>query len=155
MTAQRNKGPNTQRTLMLTLPHKIHSELIALTQKGYPEEVCGLLVGKRGPTKKEIQRLYPVSNLNPDHKNDRYDLDPKQYAAIEKAAENEGLKVIGIYHSHPDHPSMASETDRSLAWPIFSYVICSINQGKFSQMQSWILNEESKQFIEEEIQILS
>jgi len=57
---------------------------------------------------------------------------------------------VGIFHSHPDHPDKASETDRQAAWPGFSYVIMSIQKGKFASMRSWVLNAQ-EQFDEETI----
>ena len=66
------------------------------------------------------------------------------------ALEND-LTLLGVYHSHPNHPAIPSEHDLKQAVPYFSYLIASIYDGKFKEITSWQLNEESKQFKEEPI----
>jgi proteasome lid subunit RPN8/RPN11 len=78
-------------------------------------------------------------------------MDPKDYLKGEALARQKGLDVVGIFHSHPDHPDKASETDRAAAWPGFSYIIMSIKKGKFASMKSWVLNVQ-EQFDEELVQ---
>jgi proteasome lid subunit RPN8/RPN11 len=56
----------------------------------------------------------------------------------------------GIYHSHPKHPAIPSETDRLSAQPFFSYVIISVLDKDTTELRSWLLNEE-RQFEEEKI----
>jgi proteasome lid subunit RPN8/RPN11 len=58
--------------------------------------------------------------------------------------------MLGIYHSHPNHPAIPSERDRLAAQPYFSYVIISVMKGKTDQIRSWRLNETSH-FEEENI----
>jgi proteasome lid subunit RPN8/RPN11 len=57
---------------------------------------------------------------------------------------------LGIYHSHPKHPAIPSETDRLAAQPFFSYVIISVIDKDTIDLRSWLLNDE-RQFEEEKI----
>ncbi len=123
--------------------------MVAIGEKGYPYEVCGLLLGKNGDPKIVID-LFECGNLNKLKPETRYDMNPKDYLKGEAAARQKGLDVLGIFHSHPDHPDKASETDREAAWPDFSYIIMSIQKGKYASMRSWVLNAQS-QFQEEKI----
>lgn len=68
----------------------------------------------------------------------------------EKFALENDVQLLGIYHSHPNHPAKPSEYDLAAAQPWFSYVIISVMQGKFDHIRSWKLNEAS-QFEEENI----
>lgn len=45
--------------------------------------------------------------------------------------------MLGYYHSHPDHPSLASETDNSLSWEQTLYLIQSVRQGRCASLQAW------------------
>ena len=72
---------------------------------------------------------------------DRYWIDPADLLRIQKQARDQGLEIIGIYHSHPDHPAVPSECDRRLAWPVYSYLIASVCQGQVVAVQSWRLND--------------
>jgi proteasome lid subunit RPN8/RPN11 len=59
------------------------------------------------------------------------------------------VQLLGIYHSHPNHPAIPSEHDRVAAQPFFSYVIISVENGVVKNTRSWVLNSDS-QFDEEE-----
>lgn len=78
----------------------------------------------------------------PNHgQRDRYWIDPADLLRIQKQAREQGLDIIGIYHSHPDHPAVPSECDRRLAWPVYSYLIASVQGGQIADVQSWRLND--------------
>jgi proteasome lid subunit RPN8/RPN11 len=62
----------------------------------------------------------------------------------EKEAAKAGLSIVGIFHSHPDHPARASETDRQHAWPVYSYLIIAIHKGEYHDHHNWILNEKQQ-----------
>jgi proteasome lid subunit RPN8/RPN11 len=62
-----------------------------------------------------------------------------------------GVDVLGVFHSHPDHPNQPSEFDREWAMPWFSYIITSVQAGKAAGSRSWLLQEDRSKFIEEEI----
>ncbi len=59
----------------------------------------------------------------------RYTIDPRDMLRVQKQAREKGLKIIGIYHSHPDHRAVPSECDRAQAWPEYAYTIVSV-QGQ-------------------------
>ncbi len=66
----------------------------------------------------------------------------------EKFALENDLHLLGIYHSHPNHPAIPSEHDRVAALPYFSYVILSVKPETIDHIRSWQLNDAS-QFEEE------
>ena len=135
---------------MVSFDNEAKVKMISIGEKGYPHEICGMMFGKKG-SPSVVQEIFECGNLNKLKPEVRYDLDPKDYMKGEKLAREKGLDVLGIFHSHPDHPDKASETDRQAAWPGFSYVIMSIQKGKFASMKSWVLNNQ-EQFDEEPIQ---
>jgi proteasome lid subunit RPN8/RPN11 len=134
---------------MITFEPEAKTRMIAIGERGFPHEICGLMFGKAGESR-IVTDVFECGNLNKLKPETRYDMDPKDYMKGEALARQKGLDVVGIFHSHPDHPDKASETDRQAAWPGFSYVIMSIQKGKFASMKSWVLNE-SSQFDEEPI----
>ena len=62
--------------------------------------------------------------------------------------------IIGVYHSHPDHPSRPSGFDTDHAWPGYSYIIGSVEKGKMGSLESWELDQSGSAFEEEELEIL-
>ncbi|MDT8317244.1 MAG: M67 family metallopeptidase [bacterium] len=120
-------------------------------KEGFPNEVCGIILGVSKSGKKEALKLIRGTNLNSDRSHDRYELDPKDLLKAERDARDSGMEIIGFYHSHPDHPDTPSEFDRERAWPDYSYIISSIMGGKEASTKSWLLNDESHIFEEEKI----
>lgn len=134
---------------MIHFVKQAENEMKDIGERGFPHEVCGLMLGKSG-AERVVTEVFECGNLNKLKPETRYDMDPKDYLKGEALARQKGLAVLGIFHSHPDHPDKASETDRQAAWPGFSYVIMSIQKGKYASMRSWVLDEQS-QFQEEPI----
>ena len=122
----------------------------------YPNECCGILIGRDLSdgtcARRIVERLEPMRNVyDPEQQRRRFAVDPLAQLRAEKAADAQGMVVLGYYHSHPDHPARPSETDREAAWPFYSYVIVSIAQGKAVDMTSWVLEDESRTFSRQDI----
>lgn len=108
----------------------------AAAEAGYPHEVCGVLLG-RGGDSPVIEEAHACPNLNQQRSRDRYELDPAAQLRIEKSARERGLDVLGYYHSHPDHPALASDTDNSLSWEATYYLIQAVSQGRCGDLRAW------------------
>ncbi len=120
-------------------------------EKAYPEEGAGFLLGSEG----KVENILPLENSREDGaRHNRFLITPEDYLHAELTADRLGLSLIGVFHSHPDHPNRPSEYDREWAQPFFSYIITSVNQGKAIESRSWRLLEDRSRFEEETIQIL-
>ena len=119
----------------------------------YPHECFGFLVGTYDAGGL-VHRAVRGTNLNTDRA-DRFEMDPKEFIGIEKQADNEGLTVIGFYHSHPDWPAIPSQTDITWAWEGSYYLIASVHEGRPFNTGVWSLTEEEpKRFIQESLEVL-
>ncbi|TYP93768.1 Proteasome lid subunit RPN8/RPN11, contains Jab1/MPN metalloenzyme (JAMM) motif [Fodinibius salinus] len=119
-------------------------------QADYPNECCGFFYGDTGDRRK-VQEVQPVKNAKEGDQRQRFHIDPKDYQKAEKYALDHDLDLLGVYHSHPNHPAEPSEHDRKVAMPWFSYIIISVRDGKGEITRSWRLNEQ-RQFEEEIIE---
>jgi len=137
---------------VIRLPQAVAEEIRSAGARSYPEECCGALVGRASDGSKSVLMARPFANGRADERERRYYVGPDAYREAEAWARAQGLDVVGIYHSHPDHPARPSEFDREHAWPWYSYVIVSVEQGKPSLMTSWVLTEERDRFDPEELQ---
>jgi proteasome lid subunit RPN8/RPN11 len=136
----------------------------------YPEECCGLLLGQLAEDDKNVVEVMATENswnaeaveafqeiegsakLGSD-KRDRYAIAPQEMLTAQKLGRDRQLDIIGIYHSHPDHPAIPSEFDRACAWSVYSYIIVSIQQGKACDLRNWSLDD-AHQFQPEEMIIV-
>ncbi len=95
----------------------------------------------------QIHQIIPTTNVwhHPEEADrslrDRYEIDPREMLAAMKTARLNNLEIVGIYHSHPDHPANPSECDRTLAWSEYIYVICSVDSGSVSATTAWQLDD--------------
>jgi proteasome lid subunit RPN8/RPN11 len=132
----------------------------------YPHECCGALLGRDSnavlesdqredsrPAAREILELFPLVNRRDDSPRNRFSVTAQDVLEAEKAARQQGLEVVGWYHSHPDHPARPSEYDRDHAWPWYSYIIVSVQKGAPQDMTSWRLNDDRAEFSPEGIEI--
>ncbi len=124
-------------------------------ERAYPEEGAGLLLGAIENGDKRVSQLITFANARePSARRNRYLLTPQDYLRGEQEAARLGLEVIGVFHSHPDHPNRPSEFDREWAMPGWSYVITSVQSGKAVESRSWQLSEDRSQFLEEMIRTM-
>lgn len=120
----------------------------------FPYECCGFILGHYKGNESIGLEYLPASNTKEENKERRFLINPMEYQKAEDEADERGLSVISIIHSHPNHPDKPSEFDRDHAWPGFSYIIISVQEGESVSYRSWQLNADRKYFIEENIQII-
>ena len=126
-------------------------------QKTYPHECCGFMYGKEENGTRIITRAEPVNNTKEENRERRFEISPLDYMKAEEYADNNGLILLGVYHSHPEHPAIPSEHDLKVAMPYFSYVIVSVKKAKVVDFRSWKLSagkfEEEKVVFKEELNL--
>ena len=138
----------------INITPEIIEAFISHGEKDYPHECCGFILGQfRGDESFGIEYL-PVSNVKEENRERRFLIDPLAYQKAEDEADERKMSIISIVHSHPDHPDKPSDFDRDHAWPGFSYIIISIQNGRTASYRSWQLNKNRKKFIEEDIKII-
>jgi len=125
-------------------------DMIEDAVSSFPDECCGFLFGNETEEERIILEAKVVNNAKEGDKRKRFAITPKDYLKAEQYADENNLLLLGVYHSHPNHPAVPSEHDRLAAQPYFSYVILSVINNEYAGLRSWRLNEE-QQFEEEEI----
>lgn len=116
------------------------------------EESCGFILGKSVLGEDRFDMFFPVENDADGDKSKVYKISSKDYWSIEKYAIAEGFLILGIYHTHLNHPAIPSELDRKFAFPDFYYLIISLVDFTFSEVKCWKINSQRK-FVEESIQL--
>ena len=138
--------------MKLIISSGILAQIHAHGEAAYPEEGAGFLLGSDENGERYVAQIFVAENTREDEaRHNRYLVSPKEYLQAEIAADVLGLSLIGVFHSHPDHPNRPSEFDREWAQPFFSYIITSVNSGKAVESKSWRLAEDRLNFEEEKI----
>jgi len=86
----------------------------AAAEAAYPDECCGLLMGRNGPDAWMVEELIACANVAIEPAR-RFEVDPKALIAAHRAAREAGRELIGPYHSHPDGRARPSDHDRARA----------------------------------------
>ena len=132
---------------MIALTEAQARQIRAEAAAGYPNEICGFLIGSVSRAQKIVTQLLPLANaweavgetfaeLGADFmtgsQRRRFAIPPDAFYQADKSARAEGRDILGFYHSHPDDFAVPSEYDLRLAQQIFpgySYMIVAVPGG--------------------------
>ncbi len=134
---------------MLMLQSEADKDIRRHGRESYPEECCGALIGLDG----SVVEAMRLPNLMGEEARRHFLVGPVEYQVAEKRAVEMGGKLVGFYHSHPDHPARPSQNDLEQAWPTFLYVILAVQNGRPGTMTSWRLREDRSAFDEQTVAV--
>ena len=126
------------------------ASMVAHAQQTYPNECCGAMLGSIDDVKL-VREALPLQNAFEGAQAARYELRPEDLLAADRAARERNMELIGIYHSHPDCDAYFSQTDLKNSCPWYSFVVLSIQSGKFHHANSWLPNAEQTAAEKEEL----
>jgi proteasome lid subunit RPN8/RPN11 len=96
--------------------------MVATCIRALPNEGCGLLLGTGEGIVVDV-----VPSLNVADSAKVYEIDPKVLLRTYRRADDEGLEVIGVFHSHTHSAAYPSPTDVAQAPdPAWHYVLISL-----------------------------
>jgi proteasome lid subunit RPN8/RPN11 len=123
------------------------SAIRAHGERDYPDEACGVLLGRRCL----VAEALALPNAKEEERRRRFVIRPGDYIAADREARRRSLEILGFYHSHPDHPAKPSELDRENAWPNMHYIVVAVAHGAAGEATSWMLTEDRARFDPEEL----
>jgi proteasome lid subunit RPN8/RPN11 len=116
---------------VLQLARSAYLDLVAHLHDGLPDEGCGLIGGVPAPDGSggaSVTVFYPSPNVAASSR--VYTIDPKTHLRADRDAEDRGMEIVGVVHSHTHTEPYPSPTDVSQAPdPSWHYVIVSFRQG--------------------------
>jgi proteasome lid subunit RPN8/RPN11 len=140
---------------MLKITREIFDQIKDHGVESYPYEGCGLLLGHVENGANVVTAVRPLPNVWPVEKEKptRFRIAENDWRDVEIEAMANDLDVLGVFHSHPDHPPVASPRDLAwAAWSGYSYLITEIRAGRPAASRSWQLNSDRSGFSEEKIE---
>lgn len=134
---------------MISLSAEAVRALLEACEAAYPEEACGLLVGRRGDGNViEVARVEPSANLAEDRRR-RFEVDPRLQIRLFRELRGGPETVVGLYHSHPDGEAKPSETDLERAWePELAWLIAAVHRGRAVEVRAYLLARRAGRFRE-------
>jgi proteasome lid subunit RPN8/RPN11 len=123
---------------MLLIDPEPWAAILAHARAEYPIECCGALLGTKEDAAKRVTLAIPLPNVSTGPKETRYELRPENLLDATRLARARGLRLVGIYHSHPDRSAEFSETDLRNSCPWYSFLVLSIRNGAFDHARCWL-----------------
>jgi len=154
------------------LPDGPLTEIVRQAEAGYPEEICGMIVGQRGaPETYRVRQVTNVANREPQEDpsgvprdaRTAYKMDPLEQLRTLREVDEHGWEVAAFYHSHPDHDAYFSRMDRERAlapdgepiWPGATYLVVSVMGGRAWGAASYRWDPRQREFIEIRVKLPS
>jgi len=135
---------------MIRIENQPWEVMLSHASEAYPDECCGAMLGAVDGDK-TVRMALPMENVSQGPKRSRYELRPEDLLGAEKRARQEGMDLIGIYHSHPDCDAYFSETDLKNSCPWYSFVVLSVRGGGFDHANCWLPNADQTGADKEEL----
>jgi proteasome lid subunit RPN8/RPN11 len=133
--------------MKITLSQAVLEEIQQHGMENYPEEGAGVILGEQHSQGRQAKKILALTNHSENgSRHNRYLIAAKDILKAENEAEKLGLEVIGVFHSHPDHPAEPSEFDLQWALPWYSYLITRVESDRAVETKSWRLNEDRQTF---------
>jgi proteasome lid subunit RPN8/RPN11 len=137
---------------MIEIPSTLVRKIEAHAQEAFPEEGCGFLIGFSGKPRRVLE-MRRARNIASEDRRRRYRVDPLELLHADDDARKQGLDLIGIYHSHPNHPAVPSEFDRSHAASWYTYVILGIDDREPRDLTAWRFDDAAERFKPEGLRV--
>ncbi len=132
------------------------AEISKMAAAAYPAECCGLLAGIDNSDKEvRITRVVPSDNVSQTDTRDSFEVDPKVRFDLMRALEGTEERIVGHYHSHPDHPAEPSATDLSMVYePELFWLIASVSKPATTDIKAFCASPDASFFVPVPIRIV-
>jgi proteasome lid subunit RPN8/RPN11 len=139
---------------MISIPQIFLKAIIDVAESAYPKECCGLLVGRdNGAGALVVTRVVASQNVTKGTGLDQFEIDPQIRFNVMRELDNSTKdnelrhRIIGHYHSHPNHPAQPSTTDLEMAYePDLVWLITSVFDGQATLTTAHCINANGSQF---------
>jgi proteasome lid subunit RPN8/RPN11 len=133
---------------VIAIPGGCISRIVAAAQQAYPEECCGLLIGRRMTADDlRVTAVAESTNVAPALRNRRFEVDPALRLALMRALRGSDETIVGHYHSHPDGRAEPSAHDAAMAFePDLLWLIVAAAAGGIGDVRCWSWDGEDGRF---------
>jgi proteasome lid subunit RPN8/RPN11 len=141
---------------VIHIPAHCLSTIRAVAEAAYPQECCGLLIGRDGGAGDIlVTAVEPSTNRAAGDRRDSLEVDPQLRFDVMRrldassAKSGASVRIVGHYHSHPDHPALPSARDLEMAYePDMIWVVVAVEGGRATDIQAHRLDEAAGRFRE-------
>ncbi|MBT4167389.1 MAG: M67 family metallopeptidase [Rhodospirillaceae bacterium] len=123
---------------MIVLPKAPRAAIATHAAADYPNEACGLLLGRRDGEDMIVSQAVASANVA-DEPSHRFAIDPGLRLRLQKAARTGTEQILGHYHSHPDGAAKPSKTDQAGIYEAdLVWLIASVRGGQAGDIAAFM-----------------
>ncbi len=106
--------------------------------EAFPRECCGLLLGRFRDDAIEVTEVVKAENVKESPVT--FEADPEFVYRQYKRAEERGLELVGIYHSHPNLHAFVSTRDREIMqyWAGVAWLIIGVSAERALDRKAFV-----------------
>lgn len=132
---------------MIRFPAEALATLTRACEAAYPEEACGLIVGRADADGAiDVTRVEASPNVAQTPAR-RFEVDPALRLRLQRELRDTTDEIVGHFHSHPDGPAAPSATDLAEAWePELVWVIAAVRAGRLAEVTAHAIDPASRGF---------
>jgi len=107
--------------------------------KSFPRECCGLLLGKFEKNVIEVKEVVEAENVLGSPV--KFEVSPELVFKVLNRAKTKKLKLVCIYHSHPNLAAYVSARDSEIMklWPGVAWLIVSVVKDCILERKAYVL----------------
>ncbi len=133
---------------MIRIAENLARRIRVDAEAAWPEECCGLLVGRDGDGGMAVTSLAASPNVADPKarrsKKDSFEIDPEIRFRLMRQLAGSNDRIVGHYHSHPGRPARPSARDIEMAFePQLVWLIVGVEDGRAGEITAWRLDRES------------
>ena len=135
---------------MIEIETKNLQRIREAAEAAFPEECCGLLIGHDlDGSGRRIEQVLASPNVAADNRHQRFEIDPQLHFDTLRALRGGPARILGHYHSHPDHPALPSASDLAQAWePDLVWLITAVADGLATETRAHVIDSATGKFSE-------
>jgi len=124
-------------------------------EKAYPEEGCGLVVGRTdGQGVHIVDEVVPSANVAREDRTRNFEIDPELRFRTEKRLRGDERAIIGHFHSHPNGHAQPSKKDAAMVFePEMIWLITAVESGHATETAAFLFDEEGGAFVESKVEL--
>ena len=140
---------------MIRLSRAQSDRILAEAASAFPEECCGLLVGREDDGIAMVTRVVPSPNVATGDRTKRFEVSPQIRFDLMRELRGGNEEIVGHYHSHPDHPPVPSDHDAGQAWePDLIWLIAGRDADRQDTVKAWRFRPEAGGFGEIPLEVV-
>jgi proteasome lid subunit RPN8/RPN11 len=115
------------------------ARITAAAERAYPEECCGLLIGRSlAADDLRVTNVAESANVSAANRRRRFEVDPAVRFALMRRLRGTAECIVGLYHSHPDGTAEPSAHDVAMAFePELLWLIVAVDTAHAGDIRCW------------------